>query len=62
MKLLKPEQVAERINASRAKAYQLISSGQIESVKIGALRRIPEDAVDAYIARLRAEQAGNSAA
>jgi excisionase family DNA binding protein len=29
--------------------YRLVSSGEIESVRIGRLRRVPKDAISAYI-------------
>jgi excisionase family DNA binding protein len=54
--LLTPEQVARLLQLGRTKVFELIISGQIESVKIGKCRRIPPDAVHAYAARLRAEQ------
>jgi excisionase family DNA binding protein len=33
--------------------YALISSGEIESVPVGRLRRVPVDALHEYVARLR---------
>lgn len=33
--------------------YALVSAGEVESVRIGRLRRVPTDALDAYILRLR---------
>jgi excisionase family DNA binding protein len=37
--------------------FHLIATGQIESVKIGKLRKIPAAALDEYVDRLRSEQA-----
>jgi excisionase family DNA binding protein len=36
--------------------YALLKSGQINSVRIGRLRRVPTDALTAYTTRLAAEQ------
>lgn len=54
--LLKVEEAAERLAISRALMFAYIKDGRIESVKVGRLRRIPADAIDAYIQRLIAEQ------
>ena len=56
--LLTVEQAAKRLNISRRAIYELISTGAIDSVKIGATRRVPRDATDRYVARLVAEQCG----
>jgi excisionase family DNA binding protein len=47
---------ARRIHLGRSKMYELIASGEIESVRIGKARRIPIAALEAYVARLRREQ------
>lgn len=44
-------EAARRIGISRTKMYEYVSSGQIPSVKIGSLRRIPAEALGAFIAR-----------
>lgn len=36
--------------------WTLLSTGELESVKIGARRLIPAEAIDAFIARLRADE------
>jgi excisionase family DNA binding protein len=54
--LLAPEVAAERLQCGRTMIYELMATGQIESVKVGRLRRIPTAALAAYVARLR-EQA-----
>lgn len=51
--LLPPEDAADRISVSRTTIYGLMASGAIESVKIGRARRIPVEAIDSYVARLR---------
>jgi excisionase family DNA binding protein len=47
------EQAAERLGIGRSLMYALVMSGEVESVTIGRLRRIPTDALTAYVARLR---------
>lgn len=51
--LLRVEEAAELLSVSRSKAFELIASGELESVKIDKLRRVPRDAVEALVARLR---------
>lgn len=51
--LLTPERAAERLDIGRTTVYGLIDSGELESVKIGRSRRIPADALIAYVERLR---------
>jgi excisionase family DNA binding protein len=55
--MLSVEQAAEALGIGRTTTYALVKSGQLESVLIGRLRRIPADAIDAYTTRLEAEQA-----
>lgn len=52
--LLTVEEVAQRLGVGRTTAYSLVRNGEIESVHIGRLRRIPKEAVDNYAARLTA--------
>ena len=54
--LYKPEQAAERLSIGRSKVFELLASGEIESVSIGKSRRIPSQALDSYVARLRGSQ------
>ncbi|MFF6955620.1 excisionase family DNA-binding protein [Streptomyces sp. NPDC008317] len=44
-------EAARRIGISRTKMYEYVSSGQIPSVKIGSLRRIPAEALGAFVAQ-----------
>jgi excisionase family DNA binding protein len=55
--LLSPERVSERLDMGRTKVYQLIATGELESVKIGRSRRVPADAVHTFIGRLREQVA-----
>ncbi len=54
--LLSVEAAAEQLSLSRTRLYALIKSGDIESVRVGRLRRIPTDALPQFVARLVAEQ------
>jgi excisionase family DNA binding protein len=47
--LLTVDEACESLHLSRPIVYQLINSGQLRSIKIGAARRIPLDALRAYI-------------
>jgi excisionase family DNA binding protein len=49
--LLKPQEAGEALGISRSKAYELISTGAIPSVRIGGSLRIPVDALREWIAR-----------
>jgi excisionase family DNA binding protein len=51
--LLTPEQTASVLSICRTKVYELLRSGQLESVQIGSSRRIPVAALDEYVERLR---------
>ena len=52
--LLTVTEVAERLGCGRTFVYELISSGELETVKLGRLRRVPVAALDALVERLRA--------
>lgn len=57
--LLSVEAAAERLSMSRTRVYGLIKSGDLGSVRVGRLRRIPIDALLQYVARLLAEQSNH---
>ncbi|MFI1969788.1 helix-turn-helix domain-containing protein [Streptomyces cinnamoneus] len=44
-------EAARRIGIGRTKMYEYVTSGEIASVKIGSLRRIPAEAVNEFLAR-----------
>ena len=48
-KLLKAKQVAEILNVSKAFVYQLMSKGELPTVKIGAAKRVIKADVDRFI-------------
>jgi excisionase family DNA binding protein len=54
--LISVNEVASRLALGRTVTSGLVSSGAIESVKIGARRLIPVGAVADFVERLRAEQ------
>jgi excisionase family DNA binding protein len=62
--LLTVEEAAEQLGIGRTLMYALVKGGQVESVHIGRLRRIPADALPRYLERLRTAlpQSHNSAA
>ena len=47
------EEAAERLGVGRTLVYALVRSGDIESISIGRLRRIPCDALDEFVRRMR---------
>lgn len=61
--LLTVEEAALLLRIGRTKMFALVSSAAIESVTIGRSRRIPAEAIDAYVATLRSiNQPANIAA
>jgi excisionase family DNA binding protein len=55
--LYSPEEGARALGLSRSRIFVLLSRGEIESVQIGRARRIPAEALEQYVARLRNEGA-----
>jgi excisionase family DNA binding protein len=51
--LLTPEQAATCLAICRTKLYELLRTGELESVRIGSSRRIPAAALAEYVQRLR---------
>lgn len=50
--LLTPEEAAQTLGIGRSKVYELLRAGSLGSVRIGASRRIPVEALRAYITAL----------
>ncbi|MEW6322536.1 MAG: helix-turn-helix domain-containing protein [Acidobacteriota bacterium] len=48
--LLRPGEVAELLGIGRTKAYELIGSGVLPSLRIGASVRVPMDSLRAWVA------------
>ncbi len=53
--LLTPEEAGAVLGVGRTKVYELLREGVLESVRIGASRRIPTAALEEYVAFLRAQ-------
>lgn len=56
--LLTVEAAAESLSIGRTTMYALLKTGDIASLRIGRLRRIPTDALTDYTARLTANHNG----
>lgn len=59
--LLRPEEAAELLSIGRSKVYELIGTGELRSVRIGASRRIPTDALLDFIGQLSSQLSGSAA-
>lgn len=55
------EEAAEQLGIGRTVMYGLVSSGAVESVRIGRLRRVPVDALGKFLDELRRLQRGPAA-
>lgn len=60
--LLTVEEAAEQLGIGRTLLYKLIADGEIESIRIGRLRRVPTAAIQDYTRRLRGERLSGQAA
>jgi excisionase family DNA binding protein len=47
------EEAAERLCIGRTLMYSLVKAGAVESVRIGRLHRVPADALETFLLRLR---------
>ncbi len=56
LQMLSPKDLSQRWGVCLATVYNLMNSGELPSVKFGRARRVPLDAVTAYIQ----QQAGTS--
>ncbi|MFD7877604.1 excisionase family DNA-binding protein [Streptomyces sp. NPDC059766] len=54
--LLTVEEAARRLSVGRTTCFALIRSGELESITVGHLRRVPADAVPEFVARRRVRQ------
>lgn len=55
--VLTVEEAAELLGIGRTLMYALVAAGEVESVRIGRLRRIPRDALVVYVEGLRGSAA-----
>lgn len=53
--LLRIEEAAQRLGIGRSLMYRLVLSGEVESVHVGRLRRIPAECLSEHVERLRQE-------
>lgn len=53
--LLSVVEAAQRLGIGRTLMYELLAAGQVQSVHVGRLHKIPARALDAYVARLAAD-------
>jgi len=51
--LLTPTEAAHALGIGRSKVYELMQTGQLASVHIGACRRVPADALNDLLQQLR---------
>ena len=51
LRMLKVEQVADRLQVDRATVYRLLKRGELESVKVGRARRVTEQALADFARR-----------
>lgn len=49
------EEATDCLKVGRCKVYDLIRTGELQSIKIGRLRRIPVDAVREFASKLLAD-------
>jgi excisionase family DNA binding protein len=54
--LLTVEAAADQLSISRTTMYALLKNGDVTSLRIGRLRRVPAEALVTYTARLHTEQ------
>ena len=55
--MLSVADAAKCLSIGRSTLYELIHSGEIESVHIGRLHRVPADCLHEFVERCRREQA-----
>jgi excisionase family DNA binding protein len=51
--LLRVDEAAEALAISRTKVYELMASGELESVKLGRARRVPTEALRDFLHKNR---------
>jgi excisionase family DNA binding protein len=58
--LLTPEEAAVMLSVGRTRVYELIGSGQLAAVRIGASRRIPLQELQRFVDQLLAAEAATN--
>ena len=59
--MLTVPEAADRLRISRTRVYELILSGELRSLKLGRVRRIPMSALEEFIAERLNETGGDAA-
>lgn len=54
--LFSVEDAADVLSISRTRVFLLLKAGELSSVRVGRLRRIPAEALNEYVAQLSAVQ------
>lgn len=49
-RLLRVDEVCSRLTLGRTRVYELIQSGELPSLRVGASRRVPASALEQFIA------------
>ena len=60
--LLTVPEAAAALSISRSKLYELLTAGLVRSVRIDGSRRVPLQALEAYVAYLIAQEADDASA
>jgi excisionase family DNA binding protein len=50
--LVTPEEAARRLSVGRTTIYELMSSGELQSVNIGRCRRVPVSSLSLFVSKL----------
>lgn len=61
-KLLRPDQVAARLQVTREMVYKLINQGRLDALRVGKVWRITERSLDRYVAEQLVRASGADAA
>jgi excisionase family DNA binding protein len=56
--LLSPDEACEALGVKRSTLFKMLSEGQISSIKIGRLRRIPVEGLRMYVQKQVEDQDG----
>ena len=54
-RLLRPDQVSQRLNVSTRSVYRIIEEGHVRALRVRGSLRVLESSVDEYLARQLAE-------
>jgi excisionase family DNA binding protein len=58
--LLTVEEAAHRLGIGRTVMYRLVSTGAVESVTLGRLRRVPSECLHEFVSTLRRNHTGDN--